>query len=53
MEKNNMNKETIEKKYNSDSDDDIDYNELTSHKIEKNTSINKNAQKLIVILEHA
>jgi hypothetical protein len=34
-------------------EEDINYDELTSHKIDKNTVVKKNKKKLIVILEHA
>jgi hypothetical protein len=50
----------MEDKYNEDLEDnqfaeeeDINYEELTSHKIDKNTAALKNKKKLIVILEHA
>jgi hypothetical protein len=34
-------------------DDDIDYDQITSHKLQKNTYDKKNKKKLIIILEHA
>jgi hypothetical protein len=34
-------------------EEDINFDELTSHKIDKNTLSRKNKKKLIVILEHA
>jgi hypothetical protein len=34
-------------------EEDINFDELTSHKIDKNVSTKKNKKKLIVILEHA
>jgi hypothetical protein len=35
------------------SDEDLDYNEMQSHKIEKNTASQKDKKRLIVILEHS
>jgi|LauGreDrversion4_2_1035121.scaffolds.fasta_scaffold2777018_1 hypothetical protein len=35
------------------SDEDLDYGELTSHKIDKNVLSLKRKKRLIVILEHA
>ena len=34
-------------------DDDVDYDQITSHKLQKNTLDKKNKKKLIIILEHA
>lgn len=45
--KDTSNKEVIE------SDDEVDYDEMVSHKIDKNVVDKKNKKKLIVILEHA
>lgn len=36
-----------------DEEEDIDYEELTSHKIDKSVSNLKNKKRLIIILEHA
>ena len=36
-----------------DSEEEINYDELTSHKIEKNVASEKRKKRLIVILEHA
>jgi hypothetical protein len=36
-----------------DDEQDIDYDELTSHKIEKNVMSLKKKKRVIVILEHA
>jgi hypothetical protein len=33
--------------------EEVDLDELTSHKIDKNSSLSKNKKKLVVILEHS
>jgi hypothetical protein len=34
-------------------DDDVDYDQISSHKLQKNTLDKKNKKRLIIILEHA
>lgn len=34
-------------------DDDVDYDQINSHKLDKNKMDKKNKKKLIIILEHA
>ena len=39
--------------YEEELDDDVDYDQMTSHKLEKNKADKKQKKKLIIILEHA
>ncbi len=43
----------IKEKYEPEDEEDIDFEEMTSHKVDKNVSDLKSKKRLIVILEHA
>jgi hypothetical protein len=56
MEKENSKinkKHENNEEFNNEEEEDIDYEEVLSHKIDKNVSALKNKRRLIVILEHA
>lgn len=55
MEKNKKTLHNEEDDYQRDDDgeDEINYDELTSHKIDKNVQEQKRRKRLIVVLEHA